>query len=354
MKKFENSHTNASGVFPDTLAIDASGPSATDGTEYVAEGINDGWGAVQALLDDTGVTPSGVTEVKGTSDILDALKILIGGEKIQPVDASVAANAMTITLNPTYLDFRSPTLGSGDVNTRLITSALTLVISSGSTLGTTSAVESKIAVIAIDNAGTVELAAINLAGGNNLDETTLITTVAEGGAGAADSDDVFYSDTLRSNVPFKVVGMIISTQATAGAWATNPSTIQGNGGNVNVGAVESLRTFTSPAQTITQAGALTIPHGLPNIPFSTPVTLKCLSADAGHSVGAEIETNPGRCIGAAGGVNGVTIEKDATNLIIRYANSAVGVFTALDQANGNDTALDDTKWEAYFSAIARA
>jgi hypothetical protein len=230
MKKFENSHANTSGTFPDTLAIDASGPSATDGTEYIAEGINDWWGWVQALLNFVGITPSGVTETKTASDVLDALKKLIGGKKVEPITASVAANALTITLNPTFLDFRSTTLGSGTVSHVKVPSAISLVISSGSTLGTVNAIQSRIAVLAINNAGTVELAAVNLAGGNNLDETDLISTVAEGGAGAADSKDVFYSTTLRSNVPFKVVGFIESTQATAGAWATSPSTIQGMGG----------------------------------------------------------------------------------------------------------------------------
>jgi hypothetical protein len=40
-----------------------------------------------------------------------------------------------------------------------------------------------------------------------------------------------YSTTGRSNVPFRVVGFIQSTQATAGTWNTAPSTIQGAGGN---------------------------------------------------------------------------------------------------------------------------
>lgn len=242
MKKFENSHANSSGVFPDTLAVDASGPSATDGTEYIAEGINEWWGWTQALLDEAEITPSGSTEVKGTSDILDGVKTIIGGVKIQPIDASLAANAMTVTLNQTYLDFRDATLGSGTVNTRIMTAAINMIVSSGSTLGTTSAVQSRIAVLAIDNAGTVELAVVNLAGGNNLDETTRITTVAEGGAGAADTSNVIYSTAARTNVAFKVVGFIESTQATAGAWATNPSTIQGMGGNVDIGPKNAINT----------------------------------------------------------------------------------------------------------------
>lgn len=151
-------------------------------------------------------------------------------DKIQPITASVASNALTITLNPTTLDFRSSTLGSGTVNTRIISSPISVVVSSGSTLGTVNGVQSRLAVLAIDNAGTVELAVVNLAGGVNLDETGVISTTAEGGAGAADSATVVYSTTARTNVPYRVVGFVESTQATAGTWATAPSLIQGYGG----------------------------------------------------------------------------------------------------------------------------
>jgi len=152
-------------------------------------------------------------------------------DKIQPISASVGASALTITLNPTTLDFRSSVLGSGAVNTRDLVSPISVVVSAGSTLGTVNGVQNRLAVLAIDNSGTVELAVVNMAGGNNLDETTLITTVAEGGAGAADSASVIYSTSARANVPFRVVGFVESTQATAGTWDTAPSTIQGIGGN---------------------------------------------------------------------------------------------------------------------------
>jgi hypothetical protein len=136
---------------------------------------------------------------------------------------------MTISASALTLDFRSTTLGSGTVTTVSGTPA-NLVISSGSTLGTVSATQSRIVVIALNNAGTIELAAVNISGGNQLDETNLITTIAEGGLGAADSASVIYSTTARTSVAYRVIGFIDSTQATAGSWATAPSTIQGIGG----------------------------------------------------------------------------------------------------------------------------
>jgi len=152
-----------------------------------------------------------------------------GAAQIQPISASVAANALTISASALSLTFRSTTLGSGTVTTVSGTPA-SLVISSGSTLGTVSAQQSRIVVIAMNNAGTIELAAGNISGGVNLDETGLISTTAEGGAGAADSATVMYSTTARSSLAYRVIGYIESTQATAGTWATAPSTIQGSGG----------------------------------------------------------------------------------------------------------------------------
>lgn len=167
-----------------------------------------------------------VTNAKLADGAASGVKL---GSKIQSISASVSANALTISASALSLDFRSTTLGSGTVTTVTGTPA-NLVISSGSTLGTVNAVQSDIAVLAINNAGTIELAAVNLAGGTQLDETNLISTTAEGGAGAADSSTVVYSTTARTNVAYRVLGIIRSTQTTAGTWATAPSLIQGAGG----------------------------------------------------------------------------------------------------------------------------
>lgn len=169
----------------------------------------------------------------------DGTAVVTSGEaQIQPISASVAASALTISASALSLQFRSTTLGSGTVTTVAGTPA-NLVISSGSTLGTVNAVQSGIAVLAINNAGTIELAAVNIAGGTDLSETGLISTTAEGGAGAADSATVIYSTTARTSVAYRVIGIIRSTQATAGTWATAPSLIQGAGGQA-LAAMSSL------------------------------------------------------------------------------------------------------------------
>jgi hypothetical protein len=195
-------------------------------------------GAFTTLAATTGnITTVNATTVTATTVVPTTLTFSGGGSMtkppepgIQPITASIAANALTVTLNPTTLDFRSATLTSGAVVSRLVSSAISVVVSSGSTLGTVSATPSRIVVLALDNAGTVELAVVNIAGGTDLTETGLISTTAEGGAGAADSASVVYSTTARTNVAYRVVGYVESTQTTAGTWAVTPSTIQGYGG----------------------------------------------------------------------------------------------------------------------------
>ena len=173
----------------------------------------------------TGVTTTGTLTFSGGGSMTKPPE-----PGIQSITSSVAANALTVTLSPTTLDFRSSTLGSGTVVSRVISSPVSVVVSSGSTLGTVSAVQSRIVVLALDNAGTVELAVVNISGGTDLTETGLISTTAEGGAGAADSASTVYSTTARTSLAYRVVGYVESTQATAGTWATAPSTIQGYGG----------------------------------------------------------------------------------------------------------------------------
>lgn len=149
------------------------------------------------------------------------------------LSASVAANALTIALKqkdgstnlsstaPCYIGFRSSTANSGAYNQRSVTGALSLVVSAGSSLGHSNGVAQAAYIYALDNAGTVELAITSIP----IEETELNSTTAEGGAGAADSASVVYSTTARSSVAFRLIGKIVSSQATAGTWASAMSLV---------------------------------------------------------------------------------------------------------------------------------
>lgn len=146
---------------------------------------------------------------------------------------SVGSSALTIALktkaaadasstDPILVGFRSATLTSGAYVYRSITGALSLVVSSGSTLGQVSGQASRLYVYLIDNAGSPELAVSS----SWYPEHELVSTTAEGGAGGADSRTVIYSTSARSNVALRLIGMIDNTQATAGTWASAGTKIQ--------------------------------------------------------------------------------------------------------------------------------
>ena len=210
-------------------------------------------GSTVVAVTATGATVTGTLAVSGVLTATGGVASTGITSKIQPITASVAASALTITLNPTILDFRASPLTSGTVTTIAVPAAISVTIPSTSTMGTVSAQQSRIVVIAINNAGTVELAAVNISGGSVLDETTLINTTAAVAAG--NSATAYYSATARTGVAYRVVGYVESTQATAGTWATTPSTLQGYGGQA-LAAMSSLG-YGQTWQTVTRTSGTT-------------------------------------------------------------------------------------------------
>ncbi len=149
---------------------------------------------------------------------------------------SVAASALTIavkTLADADPSSGSPVKiaipdGAGGVTVRSITAALSLTITNGSTLGTVNNAPFRLWIGALDNAGAVELFAVNVRSSVNimaLDEGATISTTAEGGSGGADSAQVAYSAAARTTKNFRIVGYATweSGLGTAGAWSAGPT-----------------------------------------------------------------------------------------------------------------------------------
>jgi len=160
-----------------------------------------------------------------------------GAAPLQPVTATVASSALTVGINATSLQFRSATLTTGVPTTALAVGALSLVVPSTATLGTVSAVQSQLVLVVLYNGGTPALGIVNISGGTNLDETTLLSTTAI--IAGSNSASVVYSTSAITSSPFRVVGTVVSTQATAGTWATTPSLVQGQGGQA-LASMQSL------------------------------------------------------------------------------------------------------------------
>jgi hypothetical protein len=215
--------------------------------------------------------------------------------QIQPVSAAVASNALTLTLNPTMLAFRSATLSSGTVSPIVINSALPLTVPSGATLGTSSGVAATLAVLAINNGGTVQLGVVNMAGGTIPDEGALISATAI--SASATSASTIYSSSAVTNCPFRVVGYITVSETTAGTWATAPTIV--NGASLPLlgfGASFTLASSTGYTklpngliiqwgQAVTSTGATTPYYNQLTFPITFPTAcLQAYATDSGQSL----------------------------------------------------------------------
>lgn len=193
-----------------------------EATEVDAKWLNNVQEEICAVIEDLGLT----LDKAKSNQMVQALRAGYREIKNLGLATSVSGNALTVSLkdrdgsdpsvnSQVIIPFRHATLSNGSFVRRRVSSALSVVVSSGSTLGTVSGVDAFIYVYAIDNAGTVELAVSRLL----LDEGKRYSTTAEGGAGAADSNGVLYSTTARSNVAIRLIGRLLSNQTTAGTWA---------------------------------------------------------------------------------------------------------------------------------------
>ena len=157
---------------------------------------------------------------------------------------TLAANALTFALkgadgnnpsagNPVDIYFQSATVTTGTLAKRSFTAASSITIPSTATVGTRSAVPSRIYIGVLDNAGTPELCYWNPSTtaahpAFAADTGYLLSTFRPGPAAvysttanttASDSAGVIYSDSARSNVRVTPIAYIDSRQTTAGTWA---------------------------------------------------------------------------------------------------------------------------------------
>lgn len=148
--------------------------------------------------------------------------------QITGLTVGIASNALTTSMTPGLMNFRSSTLTSGVVTAIIQNTPISLTIPSGATLGSISAQQSIFVWAVLYNGGIPVLAVSNLSGTIDMSETGLITSTAI--SSGATSAGVWYSVAAITNSPYRVVGITIQTEATAGTYATAPSLAQGIGG----------------------------------------------------------------------------------------------------------------------------
>lgn len=266
---------------------------------------------------------------------------------VRSIAASVALNAMTLTLQPCTIDFRSSIPSNGATSRRNVIAPISLVIPAGATLGTVNGVQSKLAVIAVDTGSSVALAVVNTSQSIVLDESTLINTLAI--TAGSSSDSAFYSTAPQSGVPYRVVGFVESTQTIAGTWGAAPTKVQGQGGQALVKAIYQpfTKEFISSQQVITAGGSLSIAHGLGTKPKLIDVTIICLVADGGYAIGAELNVTYSDANGASS--YGVGVDRGATNLSLKFGVTGL---TLINATTGAAFVITPANWRLVARAWA--
>lgn len=148
------------------------------------------------------------------------------------VTATVATGKLTLGLQPCVLDFRNSTLSNGAPNTRFISAPITLATdNNGASFGLVTAVQGRLAILAIDNGGTIVLGVVNTAGGATLsEEGVLASTTAITGAVVSVST-VYTTAALGAGAyPYRVVGAVDITWTTGSGYVTTPANVINAGG----------------------------------------------------------------------------------------------------------------------------
>lgn len=155
--------------------------------------------------------------------------------------ASVASNNLTVTLtdaggntpsatSPCIITFRNATAATGTIVTRVITSSITMVINSGSTLGTSNGTAFRVYITAFDTGST---AALGLSVHSNatqifpLNTAATQTSTACSACATATSAGVFYTTATQTSKPINILGEMTweNGLTTAGTWASTPTNI---------------------------------------------------------------------------------------------------------------------------------
>lgn len=242
--------------------------------------------------------------------------------QIRNLTGAVSSNNLVASVPAQTVDFRGSPLTNGTTTSITFTSGLSITAPAGATLGTTSGALSRIVVLALNNAGTVVLGLTNA--NNNVlsfDETELVATTAI--SAGATSANVVYSAAGLSNVPYRVIGYIESTQATAGTWAASPSKVQGQGGQAII--VPTQARIVSGALQSTASGTAIDFTGIPSWVKRITVMLSAVSTNGTSIVQIRIGSSGG--IESAGYIGSVLTSSGAS-----VSNSAISTGIPLDGA----------------------
>ena len=273
--------------------------------------------AASGALASSGITGAAASGANADITSLTALTSPVSEvRQLQPITAAIASNAITVTPSALSLEFRNTTLTNGAVSFVEGTPSALVIAATDSFGLVTAAGNQRIAILAINNAGTIELAASALAGGVSLDETGVITT-----ATAATLGTHIKAANVRTGVAYRVIGFVDATFTTATGWGSL-ALVQGTGGQA-LAAMSSLgygQTWQSPGR----IGGVTYYNTT-----GKPIFISVTSNSTGSGAGVNITVN---------GVVAAQVSGSALNRAIASAIVPIGGSYKADMLLGS--ALD--------------
>jgi hypothetical protein len=233
-----NDQADRSPHFPDEVnpsTFDNEFPSGIIGEASLVPLTNedgDGWAAAEDWITGDEIANA---QTYATQAAASAAAAAVSAGTLSPyginnlgLSATVSTNALTVAIleadgtstpsidtDSVTIYFRSTTATNGSMTARSVVSATTVVVPSGATLGHNDALADYVYIYAIDNSGTIELA---VSSSNHWDEGQVQSTTAIG-TGSDDASGI-YSTSARTNVAVRLIGRFLSTQTTAGTWAS--------------------------------------------------------------------------------------------------------------------------------------
>lgn len=308
----------------------ASGLTATDVQaaidEVADEAFNDVLVGRQLMYGD--IINGTIAEANATNAVTFSLKTLAG--------ANPSAD------DPVLICFRNATAGTGNYVYRTVTAALSLTISSGSTLGAVSATAFDVVVALFDDGGTIRLGAINpFLGGTRYYDLTqnppIASSTAEGGIGAADSAKVWYTSAAVTSKAYVILAVAnyASGLATAGTWNVSPTTLQLYGDGITLPGVAKLAdTRLQMILTQTAAASSVITFDVTNAANAFNGTYKKIVIEISNLAPATDDQELILRIGTGGGP---TIQSGGTDYVW-YGDGAIAA-TPQQIGSANDTAI---------------
>lgn len=284
------------------------------------------------------------------------------------VDSSGAANTITVTLSPAptaWSDITGAPIRVKMANTNTSSTVnlnvnglgnKTVVVAGGSGPAAGNLLAGSIYTL-IYNGTNVQVVGGGAAAGGSGTVTSASVVSSNGFAGSVANPTTTPAITINTTVTGIVKGN--GTAISAAVAGTDYLLPTGNG-SLLTGLTQSQITGTafqlsydSGGQSITQAGSLTLAHGLGTKPKLMMCYLVCNSAEAGYSPGDEVFMfGPGSYdTGTAQTRGGPSVWADNTNINVRYANLGQGLFV-FNKSTGNAALITYANWRFTVRAYA--